>query len=998
MRLKRHKKFGSALILTVVLTTLLALLGITFVMVARINKVSSSAMAEHSQFDSAVESVISQISHQLTIDVPGPNNGQEYYDYPDAKNAWLANLEPYEDTGNYKWQQISDITEDNRLKNDQRDFPIDIVSEYSAIDSNVADADGDGVADAVWFELDNITTQKGEEIYAAVRIIDNGGMLNVNTALMFDPCSTKRERIDGSTQTQIDLVKLAGRGSNDDKNEQDPEKTKLHTERRGGEPEALFAYQNNVIWRYNRPLGEYTPFDISDELKLRYRYILNYNKGSTRIENLWNDAFDGGLEVPRNSEDHAISEPNDWAAHPIYFFDDSNYKDRYNFRHISTTYNMDRIIDTEGDKMFGVNNDNDSGPTAHQLYDKLLNCIDYSDPNLSAAEIDELEADLAQIAANIKDYADSNSSLTVVRDIDGTDHFGFERPLIYISELTNNYVSNPSDSSKPHRSYSIELYKRFDKDEPKFDNWRLEIEPPPGIGPDNGNFTITNTEFDERGGRYHVILYEDPNARLDHLVEFSDSPADGATGVDPNVTLSWLKLYGADPNSFTYDVYFGTDHNEVRDADRSSSVYADSLNYDSASYFPGPLDRFETYYWRIDDIDGSGEVFASGSVWEFTTGNPRPYIAASLSGGEVVFDSNSVINLYRDVPDHGEILVDQVGVTSWLTQVRGDGEVRTLQRDLSTGSIMKRRWDVNGLRKTSDSLGHHNNYDSNDQNPIQLHHSSRFYNIGDIGKLLRKSTYLEAPADSRIEPDSTEEDVRLNLADPKMRKLFHYLTILDPTTDNIDNDDDEEKNEWHSPLESGDEVKIPGRININTAPWFVIAQLPWVSKRADGFFQNTLARAIVAYRDKLQDPINYAGLNGRKNAMPIALGIDEIREERGFESIGELNFVIGGLDDDYKMDYYKDGENQYDYPDLSIGSRTKTDSVKDDFEERDLIFARISDLVTVRSDVFTAYILVRIGRDGPQQRFIAILDRSDVYPATGGRVKLIALQPVADPR
>ena len=73
------------------------------------------------------------------------------------------------------------------------------------------------------------------------------------------------------------------------------------------------------------------------------------------------------------------------------------------------------------------------------------------------------------------------------------------------------------------------------------------------------------------------------------------------------------------------------------------------------------------------------------------------------------------------------------------------------------------------------------------------------------------------------------------------------------------------------------------------------------------------------------------------------------------------------------------------------------DTVLDDMEERDLLFTRISDLVTVRSDVFTAYILVRIGVNGPQRRIVAIFDRSGVTSGAD-RVRLIAQQLVPDPR
>lgn len=93
------------------------------------------------------------------------------------------------------------------------------------------------------------------------------------------------------------------------------------------------------------------------------------------------------------------------------------------------------------------------------------------------------------------------------------------------------------------------------------------------------------------------------------------------------------------------------------------------------------------------------------------------------------------------------------------------------------------------------------------------------------------------------------------------------------------------------------------------------------------------------------------------------------------------------------MDFYSlDFIDLDGFPDL-----TPDDGVEDDFEERDVIFSRISNLVTVRSDVFTAYILVRIGTDGPQKRVIAILDRSDVY-SPADKVKIVALHPVPDPR
>ena len=91
-----------------------------------------------------------------------------------------------------------------------------------------------------------------------------------------------------------------------------------------------------------------------------------------------------------------------------------------------------------------------------------------------------------------------------------------------------------------------------------------------------------------------------------------------------------------------------------------------------------------------------------------------------------------------------------------------------------------------------------------------------------------------------------------------------------------------------------------------------------------------------------------------------------------------------------------DGNDLPGFPDLTPGG-TIGDEAPDDFEERDVIFSRISNLVTVRSDVFTAYILVRVGVDGPQKRVVAILDRSETN-SPAGKVRLIAVQQTPEAR
>ncbi|MBW8014866.1 MAG: hypothetical protein FVQ82_01645 [Planctomycetes bacterium] len=187
---------------------------------------------------------------------------------------------------------------------------------------------------------------------------------------------------------------------------------------------------------------------------------------------------------------------------------------------------------------------------------------------------------------------------------------------------------------------------------------------------------------------------------------------------------------------------------------------------------------------------------------------------------------------------------------------------------------------------------------------------------------------------------------------------------------------------------------IAGRININTAPWYVINQLPWLEdlSAAPAVDPGSLAQAVVAFRDKSATPggaVDYSV--GRANVTDI--DIADISEEPGFTNIAQLMQVIN---QDSSLVDFDIRKNIFDGADAVDGDYTP-DTAIDDFEERNLLFHRISNLVTVRSDVFTAYILVRIGTDGPQRRMIAIFDRSQVNSAND-KPKLLAIHPVPDPR
>jgi hypothetical protein len=825
-KIRKRNFVGSALILAVVLTSLLAIIGVMFVMIARVDKMATSAISENKELNFAVETVVAKISQELTLDVPGVA-GQEYYDYPGEKDKWLASLEPYKDGTNYKWRQISDvynrfgpvelglkatIIPDNQKPSD--------VGDSNRISGYPADADGDGVADSNWVIIPDMTSNKGKPIYAAIRIIDNGGMINVNTAYKFDPDSAVKNKIDGSNQAQINLAALR-RGTT-------KPFSNLDNMRKGGETSwDLDRYIDDVVWQIERPAGLWTPFDISDELKLRNRYILNYNLMVSRIEGLWTKVYDWGLRDPR-TDPVEFAEDSENGRNYWFFrtYNGSADPNIYDYRHISTTYNMDRIIDPNGKKMININR-----ADANSIYRAIRSALD---PNLAGAN-----GTAAQIAVNLIDLCDYDSNVSTIK-VDGIKYYGFERPCVYISEMVHKLKDiNPGGpiGAPPVlvEAYAIELYKPYSQDEDP-NNWRLVLGPAPG-GPIGAPLGGTPYDIHWSGHRQFYVMRNDPCGLL--------------TSIDP---------------------------------------------------------------------------------------------CAAVENSAFVFTKGSIIGLQRRIDEVNKVWidVDLVDVPDGLVpDPCSDIDLtRSIERDIKLHKCIRRLWSP--PITNSPTLGRKNdNYTDPNSRLIQAHPEDKpFTNVGEIGMVFQKSAYSQEGLNP-IGRTDTEHDARVDLADPCYQNLFQYLTVFDPNV-----------YPWNDP----NETRIRGRININTAPWYVIAQLPWM--RSD------IAQKIVEHRDQ------------------PTIG--------GFESISDLMQVP-------EMGYYANDSNDLaGFPDLTT-LPTGGDGAPDDFEERDVIFARISNLVTVRSDVFTAYILVRIGTNGPQKRVMAILDRSNV--STGdGKVRIIALHPVPDPR
>ncbi|MCH8193871.1 MAG: hypothetical protein IIA65_07630, partial [Planctomycetes bacterium] len=96
-----------------------------------------------------------------------------------------------------------------------------------------------------------------------------------------------------------------------------------------------------------------------------------------------------------------------------------------------------------------------------------------------------------------------------------------------------------------------------------------------------------------------------------------NTPGNEATDVQRDAELTWNPVASA----VNRDVYFGTVFNDVNNAspDNRLDVLVSAAQV-ATSYDPGRLEFGQTYYWRVDEVNGAPDntVFR-GDIWSFTT-------------------------------------------------------------------------------------------------------------------------------------------------------------------------------------------------------------------------------------------------------------------------------------------------------------------------------------------------------------------------------------------
>jgi hypothetical protein len=138
----------------------------------------------------------------------------------------------------------------------------------------------------------------------------------------------------------------------------------------------------------------------------------------------------------------------------------------------------------------------------------------------------------------------------------------------------------------------------------------------------------TFLEFDAVAGKDVVIHFvpvkSDANRSLilngfeidavnPHLKAVQPSPANDDEHWPNESALTWTP-----PATATaHQLYFGTDSNAVMAATPSSPEFKGSLT--AADFALPPLGHMKTYFWRVDEINGTNAAPVKGEVWHFRT-------------------------------------------------------------------------------------------------------------------------------------------------------------------------------------------------------------------------------------------------------------------------------------------------------------------------------------------------------------------------------------------
>jgi len=131
-----------------------------------------------------------------------------------------------------------------------------------------------------------------------------------------------------------------------------------------------------------------------------------------------------------------------------------------------------------------------------------------------------------------------------------------------------------------------------------------------------------SSDFVGRIDDFRLYDYALPQSKIEELyrggnvaVAWAPDPYDGESGVPCKVVLEWR------PGNYAslHQVYFGTNWDDVNDANSTSHNKVEYSERSVTSYDPCDLLELEQmYYWRVDEVNEANDDTWKGKVWKFT--------------------------------------------------------------------------------------------------------------------------------------------------------------------------------------------------------------------------------------------------------------------------------------------------------------------------------------------------------------------------------------------
>jgi len=125
------------------------------------------------------------------------------------------------------------------------------------------------------------------------------------------------------------------------------------------------------------------------------------------------------------------------------------------------------------------------------------------------------------------------------------------------------------------------------------------------MSPGRGYWLVASTYDPADSGSFQLNITSPTAHAAAPLAGSAPQPAHDATDVAVDSELHWTHGLGAS----SHDVYFGTNPTPGMAEFQGNQI--------TTSFAPGNLDISTTYYWRVDEINGTGTT--TGAIWSFST-------------------------------------------------------------------------------------------------------------------------------------------------------------------------------------------------------------------------------------------------------------------------------------------------------------------------------------------------------------------------------------------